>query len=239
MVTNLKPEISICLPTRGRPLQLSTMIKTATELATDAKGIEFLIYVDEDDLTMVDFSHPNATILRGERLTISKMTNLLASISQGNLIMYAADDIIFRTKNWDSIVLQHYNNSAHKICLIHGDDLGQDSNKIATHGFVSRDLYNLLGYLLPTYFRADFCDTWMTEICVKSGTRSFVPNLIIEHIHPAWGKADIDETYRSTKLSYYLMNLFLYKILWGIRNSTTRKIRNYCAALTTKDSNSF
>ena len=237
-MTSLNPEISICVPSRGRPKQLNAMIETSLDLAKNTQGIEFLIYADDDDLSMANFSHPMATVLRGKRQAISKMTNLLASISKGSLIMYAADDIVFRTKNWDSTVLQHYANSDNKICLIHGEDLGQDANRIATHAFISRDLYKLLGYILPNYFRADFCDTWMTEICVKSGARLFDPTLIIEHMHPAWGKARIDDTYRSTKFSTYLLNLIRYKILWGIRKGTIRKIRNYCAALKTKDSNS-
>ena len=237
-MTNLDPKISICVPSRGRPLQLNAMIESSLDLAKNSQGIEFLIYADDDDLSMANFSHPLATVLRGKRQAISKMTNLLASISQGSLIMYAADDIIFRTKNWDSMVLEHYASSEHKICLIHGEDLGQDAIKIATHGFISRDLYKLLGYILPNYFKADFCDTWMTEICAKSGTRMFDPNLIIEHMHPTWGKARIDDTYRSTKISSYLGNFLLYKTLWVNRNRAIRKIRNYCAAFATKDSNS-
>jgi hypothetical protein len=237
-VPSLKPEISICVPSRGRPLQLKAMIESSLNLAESTEGIEFLIYADDDDLSMTKFSHPSATVLRGKRQTISTMTNLLASVSRGSLIMYAADDIIFRTENWDSLVLEHYANSVHKICLIHGEDLGQDANKIATHGFISRDLYKLLGYILPNFFKADFCDTWMTEICVQSGTRSFDPNLIIEHMHPAWGKAPIDDTYRSTKISFYFLNLIRYQILWRNRKKTIRKIKNYCAALSTNDSSS-
>ena len=238
MVLSLNPKISICVPSRGRPHKLKAMIESSLSLAKNSEEIEFLIYADDDDLSMSNFSHPNAIVLRGKRQAISKMTNFLASISRGSLIMYAADDIIFRTKNWDLIVFEHYVSSPHKVCLIHGEDLGQNAIKIATHGFISRDLYNLLGYLLPNFFKADFCDTWVTEICVKSGTRTFDPKLIIEHMHPTWGKAPIDATYRSTKVSLYLLNLARYKILWATRKNSIRKINNYCAALTTKDSNS-
>jgi hypothetical protein len=211
---------------------------SSLELAKNPDSIEFLIFVDDDDSSMYDFSHPKARVLKGKRQAISRMTNSLAEISRGSLIMYAADDILFRTVDWDSIVLEHYANSQHKICLIHGEDLGQNADRIATHGFVSRELYGLLGYILPNHFKADFCDTWMTEVSTKSGTRVLNRKLIIEHMHPAWGKAPTDSTYRSTTPLFYLLNSIKYKILYRIRGNAIRKIKNYCAAVTTKDSNS-
>lgn len=225
---NLK--ISICIPSRGRPKQLKRMIDSALKSAANVNRIEFLVYADNDDESMVNFSHKNTKVFWCEHRTISEMTNYLASKSDGSLIMYCADDVIFRSHAWDDLIEMKYLQSKQKTCLIHGDDLGQNSLKIATHGFISRELYELLGYILPELFKSDFCDTWITEICSKSGIRIFTQQLVIEHMHPAWGKADIDSTYRSTNKIQFLFNFLKFQIYWINRMKTIKQIRNYNSA---------
>ena len=121
--------------------------------------------------------------------------------------MYAADDVLFRTVYWDSLIQEAITSSESQYWLIYGDDLGQTSNKIATHGFVSRELAELLGYLLPPYFSAEFCDTWLTSITRLSGTQIKLSDLVIEHMHPDWNKAALDTTYleRDFKLNFPLL----------------------------------
>lgn len=206
------------------------MIDSALESAANMSRIECLVYADCDDQSMMNFSHQNTKVFWNKQRTISEMTNYLASISNGSLIMYCADDVIFRSRAWDNLVEMNYLQSKHKTCLIHGDDLGQNSQKIATHGFISRELYELLGYILPELFKSDFCDTWITEICSKSGIRIFIQQLVIEHMHPAWGKAQIDSTYRSTNKIRFLFNFLKFQFYWIHRMKTIKQIRNYNSA---------
>jgi len=44
--------ISICCPSRGRPVLAKRMIDTAYKTVSDPKNIEFLIYLKYDDSTL-------------------------------------------------------------------------------------------------------------------------------------------------------------------------------------------
>lgn len=171
------------------------MIESALQTSSTPESIEFIVYADSDDVSMKNFAQLNTRIIFGSKMSISRMTNTCYQNSKGNILMYAADDIIFKTDLWDTMVLETTKTIDSNYFLIHGDDLGQTSNKIATHGFVSREFADRLGYLLPPYFYADFCDTWLTSVAKYSKSRVELKDLIIEHLHPSWGKAHMDETY--------------------------------------------
>jgi hypothetical protein len=188
------------------------MINSAIETATFPELLEFCLYLDENEAYVPSFMQSAKLIVtRGPSLPTSLMTNIAYSASHGEILMYSADDIIFRTQDWDQIVRKTFEKITDGIGLIYGDDLGQDSMKIATHGFVSRTWVNELGYLLPGYFESEFCDTWITNLARKTDRLIFLPNLIIEHMHPAWGKAELDETYEYRQKRYsHLKLLFRY-----------------------------
>ena len=132
------------------------------------------------------------------------MTNICFESSSGDIIMYAANDIIFKTKSWDLIVIE---NLTKKASLCFGNDLGQKKLSIATHGFVTRKFALINKSLLPELFAANFCDTWVTSIARMARCSKFLPHLIIEHMHPAWGKSDQDDTYAARNSSRTFLKL--------------------------------
>ena len=204
------------------------MIESALRTSSNPETIEFIVYRDTDDSSMKNFSHSNVKILTGPKASISKMTNKCYSESTGTILMYAADDIVFKTDNWDKLILDTIESDKLYFFLLHGDDLGQMSKKIATHGFVSRTITERLGYLLPPYFHADFCDTWITSIAIHSNSRIQLRNLIIEHLHPSWGKAENDETYMARiREKKFWKEYSKYQILLPLRVWETLKIRYY------------
>jgi hypothetical protein len=194
--------ISICLPSKGRESRLNQMITSAVKTAKSPSNIEFCIYLDESDLfTPINPDNSVIKVFRGPKLSTSTMTNFMYSQSTGDIVMYAADDIIFRTSAWDSIVVNYFD-SYPELGLLYGDDLSPNSRRIATHGFLRRSVCQELNYLLPPYFESEFCDTWLTRIFRKSGKIKYIHELVIEHMHPNWGKAYVDETYSFRSKQY-------------------------------------
>lgn len=83
----------------------------------------------------------------------------------------------------------------HKRSLfVHGDD-GYWGNRFGTHGFLHRKWVDALGYVLPPYFSSDYGDTWINDVANMLRRRVFLP-ILIEHMHPLWGKAQTDKTYQ-------------------------------------------
>ena len=206
------------------------MIDSALTLAADPDQVEFVIYCDDDDPTMTNFSDSNSILLRGPKLSVSKMTNKCYSQSAGNILMYAADDIIFRTLSWDALVKKELTEKP--ASLVYGNDLGRPKQEIATHGFITRELANLNGYLLPEIFAADFCDTWLTSVTRMARCLKYVPSLEIEHMHPNWGKSTLDQTYKNRRSDSAYWKLWLkFGVTFPLRLLSSMKILRYNSRL--------
>ena len=141
---------SILCPSRGRPKQLERIIDSAILNAESPKAIEFLFYID-DDITFDNFDQDyflkaNIKIVRGKRLWISVAHNFLYSLSSGSILMAAADDFVFQTKGWDTLVSETFAEMDDKLFLIYGSDGGTYKQELAIYGFFHRDWVDTIGY---------------------------------------------------------------------------------------------
>src|SRR5690349_21428989 len=114
------------------------MVESARQTADGLFSI--LAYVDEDDSEKDNY--PN-WVIKGKRKNLSHAYQFLFELTNADIIMMCADDLIFRTKGWDTKVksLQPKDN----IFLVSYDDLG--SEKEDGHPFIGRKLIELNGYL--------------------------------------------------------------------------------------------
>jgi hypothetical protein len=104
----------------------------------------------------------------------------------GNL----GDDHRPRTKGWDRAIA----NALTEPGIAYGDDLIQ-SEELPTAPFISAEIPLALGwYALPSC-RHLFVDNAWRDIGVQSGRIHYLPGVVIEHAHPAVGKAVWDEGY--------------------------------------------
>jgi hypothetical protein len=192
--------ISILLPTRNRPNNLIRLKNNILETASNINDIELCIYIDDDDVESIPALEDiagsiNTNAVQGNRILGSQMYNELFKISNGDIIMFAADDILFKTPNWDLFVKTKFELATDdKILFIFGND-GFQNGRIGTHGFIHRHWIEILGYVLPPKLASAYTDEWITELSRRVNRDLYCPDLIIEHLHPAIGKAKSDETY--------------------------------------------
>lgn len=190
-----KPEgesqIAVLLPTRGRAQGVRDLYQSLKE--TSHRMPEVVLYVDEDDAESLAVGKEiGATICKGPRQVLSKCWNDAAKATSKPILMQCGDDIVFKTKGWDTLVEQVFENSDDKLILVHGHD-GHWGREFGTHCFVHRKWVNALGYMCPPYFACDYNDTWLNEVANALDRRVFVP-IHTEHLHPAWGKRKPDQT---------------------------------------------
>ena len=109
--------------------------------------------------------------------------------------MYGGDDIIFRSKSWDTVVRNQFTEVLDKICLVYTNDGVKQSQNIARHGFVHRRWFNVLGSAFPSG-RVIPIDLWCTDVAQKLNRIRYIEDIIIEHNHyRQGGKAKNDPTY--------------------------------------------
>lgn len=191
--------ISILVPTRKRPNNITRLIDSIVS-TSDINNIELLIYIDDDDEESIPALQAgaekiNLIAVQGNRLIGSQMYNELGKMATGDIIMFAADDIVFRTPHWDKIIQTEFDKYEDKILFVYGED-GYQHGRIGTHGFIHRYWMELLGYVLPPKLASAYTDEWITEIASRINRKNYKPDIIIEHLHPAVGKAPVDEVYQ-------------------------------------------
>jgi len=186
-------KISIVFATRNRPENLRRFYQSVRETAHEIP--EICVYIDNDDcislpvVKELGFKH-----IMGPRHRLSECYNEIFTTATQNIIMYGGDDVVFRVKDWDLMVLDAFSKYEDKITLVFGDD-GYWGDRNATHGFLHRNWINAVGYFIPPYFAVSFVDNWLTELAGRLDRKSYIPIVLAEHMHPSFGKAIVDAVY--------------------------------------------
>ena len=205
--------ISILVPTRGRPESVFRLIKSINATASRKDLVEILFYVDNDDDSFppsIDLES-NVRVIRGERVWISLAWNCLFAHSQGEILMYTGDDIVFETKGWDEQVRTAFTQFPDSLGLVFGDDGGWYAGKLAINGFVHRAWADLLGYF--TYpARVSAIDLWIHECASYINRVIYLDKVMFRHVHYRQGDATakFDETYKDA---------YDKSVRWGIMDS--------------------
>jgi len=198
--------ISVLVPSRGRPDLLARTIRTAYETATHQRRVEFVVWLDEDDSSDLDyafkarFSAPEeyATdlirIIRGERRLLSECWNICAEHARGEILMHCGDDLTFDTPGWDVQVREAFAATPDKILFAYGNDLGPHGETFGTHGFLHRKWVETVGYFVPPLFSSDWNDVWLNEVAKMIGRHRLL-DFITEHHHYTFGKSERDQTH--------------------------------------------
>ena len=196
-----KPElISLLVPSRGRPEMLGRMIRSAYETAVYPRSLEVWAYLDDDDPRYIDYIVDEdcspARFIQGDRALLSECWNRCAKATKAEILMHAGDDITFNTPGWDQRVREEFAKIPDRIGLVYADDLSTNFPDLATHGFVHRRWVETVGYFLPPLFSCDWNDVWLTEVAQKIGRAVPMPDVVIEHHHYTFNKAEYDQTHK-------------------------------------------
>lgn len=187
--------ISIVVPTRGRPASVRRLVESALVTCHDASKIEFCFYADDDDReTIAVLEEMKLRHKVGPRIPLSHAFNEAARMSSGEIIHCCADDIVYRTPGWDSIIKKEFDKIPDRIALVFGRD-GHEDGKIPTHPFFHRKWVETIGYLMPPYFSGWYSDNWLEDLAVRIGRKIYVPDVFTEHLHFSVGKSPKDATY--------------------------------------------
>lgn len=204
--------ISLILPTRNRPDNLKRLYQSLVATTSNINEVELCFYVDEDDAQSLPVitelaEKINVQCILGEaapsvRVPVWFLQNTVQKDGTGPIYIFAADDIVFKTKGWDELVTNQFDQFKDKIALVYGPDGFQKGPvPVCTHGFIHQHWIDVVGYLFPPYFNVCYVDQWVTEIAEMIGRRFYRTDLDIEHVHPAAGKAGWDDTYTSKRQS--------------------------------------
>lgn len=197
----MKPsDMIVIVPSRGRPASLEPLAQAWSDTKATA---ELLIAVDDDDPTLdqyQDESERLALMLSvAPRLRMVGTLNLHAvgEAWSYDAVGFMGDDHRPRTVGWDHRFAETLSGGAG---IVYGNDLLQ-GEKMATAVMMTSDIIETLGYMAPPTFTHLCVDLVWKDWGVGMGRITYLDDVVIEHVHPANGKANLDATYEEVNSS--------------------------------------
>lgn len=196
--------LAVLIPSRGRPWAVDALLDAWR--ATGATAT-LVIGLDDDDSTSPSYpwldtgAAPWPVYHVGKRLGLCSTTNELARAYAGthDVLGSFGDDHRPRTRFWDRIVCDALAEMGTGI--VYGDDLfrGED---LPTAVFMTADIVRTLGYMAPPELAHMYIDDTWREWGRAAGILRYLPEVVIEHLHPDAGKAEMDATYAEGGASF-------------------------------------
>jgi hypothetical protein len=179
----------VIVPSRGRPKRAVNMVQSVKDTAS--QDVRVVVVVDPDDPTLPDYRRKvKDLVVLPERLRYSASLNLIAREvwDTEDILGAYGDDVIFRTKGWDDAV------RAAPPGIVFGNDLAHGSGW-PTAVWMSSPIAKALGWLALPECRHLYVDNAWKAIGDATGILTYLPEVIVEHMHEVYGKAPKDQTY--------------------------------------------
>jgi hypothetical protein len=196
MTQTLEPLV-VLVPTRGRPQNAARLQQAFRD--TDSLNAALMFVVDHDDPELPAYRDARVPLRVHEGETGSGMVaglnwaaGLYADVYEN--LGFMGDDHLPRTAGWDAHVLGALNSPEPRI--VYGDDLLQ-GERLPTAAFLPSRVVRALGFMAPPVLRHLYVDDFWLELGRRLGGLTYLPDVVIEHVHPAAGKTPMDAGYRA------------------------------------------
>lgn len=190
----------VLCPSRNNP---AALIEAATSFAATVTGPStfFIGVVDFDDPKLEEYvakATSSGTMLMqvppGSAGSMNAAMNWAAEhwSQEADIVGFIGDDHRFRTKGWDraiEMVLKGQGGG-----FAYADDLAQREN-LPTQVFISSDIIRALGWMGLPGARHLYLDNTWKQLGDGAGCLYYIPDIVIEHLHPAYGKGTWDENH--------------------------------------------
>lgn len=188
--------LMVLVPTRGRPENVARLEEGRKN--TGAEESDFLYAVDPDDPELEGYlalDCPSVYVLHA-RMRLGPTLNWLATVGPARgypFIGFMGDDHLPRTARWDRRVIETLDVPVPRIA--YGDDLLQGEN-LPTAVFLQSKIVRALGFMSPPEMVHLYLDNFWKTLGEQVHGLRYLPDVVIEHLHPAAGKAQMDAGYR-------------------------------------------
>ena len=203
------PELVVVVPSRGRPhtvAELAAAFRETCELPDT--GLVFA--VDESDPTWPEYERaveveppgrderPMVAAMCAPTSTMVEALNfaalrLLDHFGAGiDAVGFFGDDHRPRSASWDRAYLDAL---AARPGIVYGNDLLQREN-LPTQCAMSTSWVRALGHMAPTLLVHLFVDDYWLRLGRAADGLTYLPDVVVEHVHPIAGEVAWDEGHR-------------------------------------------
>jgi hypothetical protein len=193
-------DLTVVVPSRGRPDAVAELAVAFDDTCTADTNI--ILALDKDDPARAGYYRSMtdggrvAAIIEQDSGTMVTALNLAAAyvVEQGTFaIGFMGDDHRPRTGGWDEIYLDELRELG--VGIVYGDD-GFQHQKLPTQVAMTTSIVRVLGYMSPPRLTHMYVDNFWHDLGDHAGCLSYLPDVVVEHMHPIAGKADWDDGHR-------------------------------------------
>jgi hypothetical protein len=187
-------DLIMMVPSRGRPENVKRLSSAWSE--TTSAHSKLVILVDDDDDRLDEYMELDGDfeIVVGQRLRIGGTLNDYAPKVADTCFSlgFMGDDHVPRTKCWDEIMVSALKSVDAGIA--YGNDLHQGAN-LPTAVVMTSNIVRAIGYFVMPGGIHLYLDNFWLAIGKALGSAIYLPEVIIEHLHPSFGEAEWDDVY--------------------------------------------
>ena len=201
-------KISLLLPSRERSEKFKRMLNSLQSKCLNIDRIEILLLLDEDDKEIISYKNLieknyrnlNIKLVIKNLKTHALRNNYLASLSSGDILFPANDDMIFISNDWDHNIDKEFSkidmnkpyclwiNSGKKYNYLHCD-----------FPILNRAWYKSLGYIGSEFFNFWYLDTWICDLSFKSKKFLVSNKITVEQLSADTHENEVDNTFLKNK----------------------------------------
>jgi hypothetical protein len=199
----------VIVPSRGRPEAVARVTQAWRE--TEAYEAASLVFaIDEDDprcgeyyaighcvsrpgTVQVSFAALPTWLPMVHKLNACAVAAAASSEPPWGGIAFIGDDHLPRTEHWPSMLLAELGQL--RTGVVYGRD-GIQNERLPTWWAMTPDIIRTLGRMVPADVEHLYCDNAIKDLGELAGCLRYLPDVLIEHMHPVAGKAPLDDGYR-------------------------------------------
>lgn len=192
-------EVVVLCPSRGRPDNAVELQRTFNDTRHGSSS-ELIFVLDADDRTEA-YAGLQTIVVEpsGRRGMTDPLNTAVRHVWDTEVVGFVGDDHRFRTSGWDMIFRDQLRSAGPG--LVYGNDLNRVDGDIPTQIFGSGIIWKTLGWMALPACRHLFLDNAWRVIGESLDRLFYFPDVVIEHAHPAYGKAEWDDQYRELNAS--------------------------------------
>ena len=190
-------DLTVVIPSRGRPQAVNDLAETFQATCTTDPMLVFSL--DEDDPDLGRYLGAIRDLPSWVDVCVAPNANMAEALNHaaggaldGFAVGFMGDDHRPRTHGWDAEYLKVLRELGTGI--VYGDDLFQRQN-LPTQVAMTTDIVRALGWMTPPGPRHMYLDNFWRDLGNAADCLRFLPDVVVEHVHPVAGKAVVDEGY--------------------------------------------
>lgn len=193
--------LTILVPTRGRPANLARLWQAFVDTCVDPTMLVALVDNDDPELAgyqaLADrlWAEPMFRMETGPRLRLGPTLNVAGPkwAARSDAVGFMGDDHLPRTVGWDGRYLAALERLG--TGLVYGNDRIQGAS-LPTQVAMTSDIIQVTGRMVPQGLIHLFLDDSWLALGKALDRITYLPDVVVEHLHPIAGKAEWDSGYQ-------------------------------------------